>query len=278
MHTSARYATQASNPRRADKVLGRPATHTCAPCLGQLCRVAAHYCGLDSASTHHSAEPTRSRSPGRTDTAAAAAAAATAATTPAEAGAAATAATAAAATAGAAATAAAGGAKGEDRRGRWLVRRAGGVGPRARSRASAAGAAAGAVATIASTAPATAAATAAAAVSAVAYADAKNSGCGAGDRCGARGGGTARHQAPAAASLAVARNGAANKSAAADFRCQNAKRRAGYAYRSTTCHRFWGSEASDRCSSCSSSSIQAPGLRRSSRGQGGGCGSGWLVG
>ena len=83
MHTSARYATQASNPGRADKVPGRPcsATHTCAPCLGQLCRVAAHYCGLDSASTHHSAEPTRSRSPGRTDTAAAAAAAAATAST-----------------------------------------------------------------------------------------------------------------------------------------------------------------------------------------------------
>ena len=43
--------------------------------------MAAHYCGLDSASTHHSAEPTRSRSPGRTDTAAAAAAAAATAST-----------------------------------------------------------------------------------------------------------------------------------------------------------------------------------------------------
>ena len=29
-----KYATQGSNPRRADRVPGRSATHTCAPCLG----------------------------------------------------------------------------------------------------------------------------------------------------------------------------------------------------------------------------------------------------
>ena len=44
------YATQASNPRRAGRVPGRSATHTCEPCLGQVPRAgrpagAARRCG-----------------------------------------------------------------------------------------------------------------------------------------------------------------------------------------------------------------------------------------